>query len=93
MMQLKTIAIFIIIILSLFSVLECLFEFLPELLAYLVGEAVAELWEDLAVEDAPDGAVVECELLTLVFGDAVAEVAVLHVEEADVGHEWDADGA
>ena len=77
----------------LLSDFNCIFQLLTKLLAYLVGEAVAELWEDLAVEDAPDGAVVECELLTLVLGDAVAEVAVLHVEEADVGHEWDADGA
>lgn len=93
MTQLKTIAIFIIIILLLFSVLECFFQFLPELLAYLVGETVAELWEDLAVEDAPYGAVVECELLPLVLAYAVAPGAVLHVEETDVGHEGDADGA
>ena len=39
------------------------------------------------------GAVVECELQTLVLAYAVATGAVLHVKKADVVHEWDADGA
>ena len=77
----------------LLSDFNCFFQLLTKLLAYLVGETVAELGEDLAVEDAPDGAVVEGELLAEELAYAVAPGAVLHVEEADVGHEGDADGA
>ena len=67
--------------------IKCFFEILFYSLPYLVGEAEADGGEGAAIEDAPDDAVIHCNLGALVLGDAVLAVTVHHVDESVVGVE------
>ena len=68
------------------------FEILFYSLPYLVGEAEADGGEGAAIEDAPDDAVIHCNLGALVLGDAVLAAAIHHVDKSEVGVEPDVDG-
>ena len=77
----------------LLSDFNCFFQLLTKPLPYLVGEAVAKFGEYLTIDDTPNSTVIEGELLAEELAHSVTSGAVLHVEEADVRHEWHADGA
>ena len=72
--------------------IKCFFEILFYSFPYLVGEAEADGGEGAAIEDAPDDAVIHCNLGALVLGDAVLAAAIHHVDESEVGVESDVDG-
>ena len=72
--------------------IKCFFEILFYSLPYLVGEAEADGGEGAAIEDAPDDAVIHCNLGALVLGDAVLAAAIHHVDKSEVGVESDVDG-
>ena len=67
--------------------IKCFFEILFYSLPYLVGEAEADGGEGAAIEDAPDDAVIHCNLGALVLRCAVLAVTVHHVDESVVGVE------
>ena len=69
-----------------------MFEILFYSLPYLVGEAEADGGEGAAIEDAPDDAVIHCNLGALVLGDAVLAAAIHHVDKSEVGVESHVDG-
>ena len=62
--------------------IQGVFELRVQLLAYLVGQTVAEFREHLAVEDAPHHLVIYISLFKLA---AQVLTAVLHIEEPEVG--------
>lgn len=71
---------------------KCFFEILSYSLPYLVGEAEADGGEGAAIEDAPDDAVIHCNLGALVLGYAVLAATIHHVDKSEVGVEPDVDG-